>query len=205
SSSLQRIKNSNKNGGRDLYAIDSRCREQTAPENAERDYYEMMLNQAYWDAAQKLYPDEPDFKITYQLATKLLQGLGTLEDVHTLAAKSKQKKISDTKLPTAVVKDAALERMFIDAYNNRYGSEDKATAIKAVITTDDWQIERNEVTGIVTGRIRRGVLVLKKADGKCYLTSYFNIHQEYVGSSFSATAKPIYGFGSQEMLCENVK
>ena len=190
----------------DLNELDRRCREQTNTANAEVQYYELLFNQAHWDAAQQIYPDEPDFKKAYALATKLLQGLGNIDDVHNIASKSKQQKINDTRLPAPAIKDAALEKMFMQAFNKYHGEEFKGTATRAVITSDDWAIERNEITGIVTGRIRRAVIVFKDKDGKCYLTANFYLRQEYVGNSFSESAKSIYPImGMQEMLCSNVK
>jgi hypothetical protein len=190
----------------DLTELDRRCREQTNAENAEVKYYELLFNQAHWDAAQRIYPEEADFKKTWALATKLLEGLGSIDDVHNIAAKSKQQKINDTKLPVAAVKDAALEKMFVDAFNKYHGEEFKGVATKAVLTSDDWSIQRNEISGIVTGRIRRAVIVYKGKDGRCYITANFFLLQEYVGSSFSSNARSIYPvMGSQEMLCVNVK
>jgi hypothetical protein len=203
---LVQLKTSFESAEHDLYELDRRCREQTVAENAEVQYYELLYNQAYWDAAQKIYPHEPDFKKAFSLATKLVQGLGSIEDVHKLASKSKQQKINDTKLPVAAAKDAALEKMFIEAFNKYHGEEFKGTAIKAVLSSDDWFIQRNEITGIVTGRIRRAVIVYKGNDGKCYLSANFFLLQEYVGNSFMSNAKSIYPImGSQEMLCSNVR
>lgn len=194
------------NAEKNLYELDRRCREQTVAENASVQYYELLFTQAYWDAAQKVYPEEADFKKAYGIATKLLDGLGTLDDVYKLAAKSKQQKINDTRLPAAAVKDAALEKMFVDAFNKYQSEGFKGTAIKAVVMSEDWSILRHEITGIVTGRARRAVIVYKGADGKCYLTGNFFIHQKYVGNSFSSAAtSPYMIIGSQEMLCENVK
>lgn len=194
------------NAEKNLYELDRRCREQTVAENASVQYYELLFTQAYWDAAQKVYPEEADFKKAYGIATKLLDGLGTLDDVYKLAAKSKQQKINDTRLPAAAVKDAALEKMFVDAFNKYQSEGFKGTAIKAVVMSEDWSILRHEITGIVTGRARRAVIIYKGADGKCYLTGNFFIHQEYVGNSFSSAAtSPYMIIGSQEMLCENVK
>lgn len=203
---LAQLKTSFKSAEKDLLELDRRCREQTRPENAEVKYYEILYTQAYWDAAQKIYPNEENFKKVFLLATKLAQGLGSVDDVHNIASKSKQQKITDTRLPAAAVKDAALEKMFTDAFNKYHGEEFKGTAVKAVLTSDDWSIERNDITGIVTGRVRRAVIVYKGNDGKCYLTANFFLHQEYVGSSFSSTATSKYPvMGSQEMLCANVK
>lgn len=199
------LKTSFKSAENDLYELERRCREQTKEENARVNYYELLYNQAYWDAAQKVYPNEMNFKKAWSVATELLDGLGSIDDVAKIASKSKQQKIKDTKLPAAAIKDAALEKMFVDAFNKYHGEEFNGKAVKAVITSSDWSIERHDVTGIVTGRVRKAVIVYKGKDGKCYLTANFFLRQEFVGNSFSNTATSIYPImGSQEMLCDNV-
>ncbi len=199
-------RNSYKHAEKDLTELDSRCRTGANTEYSLAQYYELVFNQAYWDAAQKIYPDEADFKKAYSLATKLVDGLGTADDVKQLAAKTKEQKIKDTRLPAAAVKDAALEKTFVDAFNKYHSEEFKGTAFKAVLTSEDWSVERHEITGIVTGRIRRAVIVYKDKDGRCFLTANFFLRQEYVGSSFQGTMKSAYPvMGSQQILCENVK
>jgi len=189
----------------DLYELDRRLREQVVAENAEVNYYELLYKQAFWDAAQKVYPTETDFAKAYTTATKLVDTLGSIDNVRAIASKSKEQKIKDTRVPVAVIKDAALEKMFIDVFNKQYSEEFKGAATKAVIRSDDWSIERNEITGIVTGRVRRAAIVYKGSNGKCYLVSNFFIHQEYVGSSFIETKSIYIVQNGQEMLCENVK
>ena len=154
----------------------------------------------------RVYPQEESFKKAYALATKLIAGLGSKADVEKMGFCFKGTKIKDTQLPEAGNKDAALEKTFVDAFNKFHGEEFKGTAFKAVITSEDWSIERHEITGIVTGRIRRAVIVYKDKEGKCFLTGNFFLRQEYVGSSFTgAVQSPYPVMGSQQMLCENVK
>ena len=191
---------------KDLYELDRRCREQTNKDNAAVRYYELMLSQAFWDAARQVYPEEPDFAKANEIAQKLLTGLGTIEQVYALAAKSKEQKINDTRLPVPTVTDPVLEKLFLDIFNQYHAEEFKGNAIKAVITSTDWSVQRHEITGIITGRTRRAVIVYKTSEGKCYLTGNFFLHQEYIGNSFTTATTSPYGIlGSQEMRCENVK
>jgi hypothetical protein len=191
---------------KDLYELDRRCREQTNKDNAAVRYYELMLTQAYWDAARQVYPDESDFTKANDIASKLLTGLGTIEQVYALAEKSKEQKINDTRLPEPAVVDPALEKLFLDIFNENHAAEFKGKAIRAVVTSKDWSVQRHEITGIITGRTRRAVIVYKTSEGKCYLTGNFFLHQEYIGSSFtSATTSPYGILGSQEMRCQNVR
>jgi hypothetical protein len=167
-------------------------------------YYEMQAEQIHWDAAQKVFPDEPKFAEANKKITAKVNQYGSLEKI---AGKNKEnniEKIKSQKLPAAVIKDATLEKMFIDAFNKRYSLEYKGSATKAIMLQTDWQTERNELTGIVTGRIRQGAVVYNGNDGKCYLVSILHLYQEYIGGSFQNT-KAVYAQNGQEMLCENVK
>jgi hypothetical protein len=203
---LRYINASAKHAEKDLAELESHCRGSVNTDYALAEYYELQFNQAHWDAAQRVYPAEESFKTAWQLATKLLNSLGTAEDVKALSSKSKEQKIKDTRVPAGQVTDAALEKLFVETFNKYHGEEFKGTAFKAVVTSSDWSVERHELTGIVTGRIRKGAVVYKGKDGKCYLVISFFIRQEYVGSSFinnTTSAYPV--MGSYEMLCSNVK
>ena len=181
------------------------CKEQTKFIEAQNYYRHFQSYQSYWDAAQQLFPEEESFKTTYTLITSILDGLGTEQNLQALIAKNADQKVKDTRLPEAKVKDAALEKLFMTAYDQMYGASHKGKAIKAIIVSDDWQVQRNEVTGIVTGRLRKGAVVYKNAEGQCRLIEEFFIQQEYVGNAFVGT-KSVYAVGKgQEMLCENVK
>jgi hypothetical protein len=203
---LRYINASAKHAEKDLAELETHVRGAINADYALAEYYELQFNQAHWDAAQRVYPAEESFKTAYQLATKLLKGLGSPDDIKAMASKSKEQKIKDTRVPVGVVTDAALEKLFVETFNKYHGEEFKGTAFKAVILSNDWSVERHEVTGIVTGRIRKGAVVYKGKDGKCYLVMSFFIRQEYVGSSFLANTLSAYPvMGSYEMICANVK
>jgi hypothetical protein len=180
------------------------CKQETREVEAQKWYRVFQSYQSYWDAAQKIFPDEESCSKTNSLITTILNGLGTEENLMKLVEKNSEQKIKDTRLPVAKVKDAALEKLFMDAYDKMYSESHKGKATKAIILSDDWQIQRNEVTGIVTGRLRKGAIVYKNSDGQCRLIEEFFIQQEYVGNSFVST-KSVYAVGKgQEMLCEYV-
>lgn len=167
-------------------------------------YYEMQAEQIHWNAAQKVFPDEPKFAEVYQKITAIVDKYGSLDKISAQNEVNNSEKIKNTKLPTAVVKDAALEKMFVDAFNKKYKEEYKGTATKAIMLQSDWQTERNLLTGIVTGRIRQGAIVYKGNDGKCYLISIMHLYQDYIGNTFQ-NAQTTYAQNGQEMLCENTK
>jgi hypothetical protein len=167
-------------------------------------YYEMQAEQIHWEAAQQVFPDEPKFTEAYQKITSLANKYGSLDKIAGQNKVNNAEKIKNQLLPAAIVKDANLEKMFVDAFNKRYATEYNGTATKAIMLQTDWQTERNSITGIVTGRIRQGAIVYKGNDGKCYLVSIVHVYQEYIGNSFQNT-KAVYAQNGQEMLCDNVK
>jgi hypothetical protein len=181
------------------------CKEQTKLIEIKNYYRHFQSYQSYFDAAQQIFPEEKSFGLAYSLVTNILNGLGDENNLQDLVAKNYEQKMKDTRLPVAKVKDAVLEKLFMDAYDKMYSESHKGKATKAIIVSDDWQIQRNDVTGIVTGRLRKGAIVYKNSDGKCRLIEEFFIQQEYVGNSFVGT-KSVYAVGKgQEMLCEYAK
>ncbi len=167
-------------------------------------YYEMQAELIYWNASQQTFPDEPVFSDAYKNISALANKYGSLDKINDQNKINNADKIKNQVLPAAIVKDAALEKMFVDAFNKRYATEYKGTATKAIMLQSDWQTERNKLTGIVTGRIRQGAIVYKTSEGKCFLVSIVHVYQDYIGNSFQ-NAKAVYAQDGQEMLCENVK
>jgi hypothetical protein len=190
---------------KDITNIENSKSQNTTPESAEVNFYVAKCNQLYWDAAVKIFPEETSYADEYKIITDLVNKNGSLEDMKTGMNKNNVEQIKNRKLPTAVVKDAGLEKLFVDAFNNRYKNEFKGTAIKAVVLQSDWQTKRHEVSGVITGRIREGAIAYKGTNGKCYLIKSYYIHQEYIGTAFKNTASIYVVHSGDEMLCENVK
>lgn len=175
-------------------------------ENFDPIYKELQFRQLYWDVIRKIYAGDATCEKYYKSVSDMLAKTGSPEDVKKTAAQNNATAIKDKRMPAAVVKDAVLEKALLDGFNSKYKETFKGTAIKAVILQADWYIERNDITGIVTGRNRPGALVYKGADGKCYLLNgSVYVYQPYVGGSFGKTEVIYRGFGSEEMLCGNVK
>jgi hypothetical protein len=172
--------------------------------NWKNTYYELQAEQIHWNAAKQVFPDEPKFAEAYQKITAVVNKYGGLDKIAGQNKLNNAEKIKHQMLPKAVVKDAALEKIFVDAFNKKYAAEYKGTATKAIMLQSDWQTERNKITGIVIGRIRQGAIVYKSTDGKCFLVSIMHLYQEYIGGSFQNT-KAVYAQDGKEMLCENVK
>lgn len=177
----------------------------TKVEEYEPAHFELQLYEAYWDAAQKIYPNETEFKDAYAKIVAYKKSVGTLNDVKKVSDKNSIEKIKDAKMDAPVAKDATLEKFVLDAFNATF-KNDYGTALKVVLTQNGWTTEKNELTGITTGRNRTTQVAYKGNDGKCYLLSgIVYIHEEYVSGNFTNRVIVYKGIGGMEMLCENVK
>lgn len=181
-------------------------KESKSAETFDPAYKELQFRQLYWDAVRKIYNGDAVCEKYYASITELLAQIGSPENISKNLEKNRVEKIKNTKMKAAVVKDAALEKALMTGFNSKYGSKYNGTALKAVMLQDGWTIERNTISGIVTGRHRICELAYKGTDGKCYLLpNEIFIYQAYVGSSFTNTEVVYDGFKGEEMLCENVK
>ncbi|WP_437969472.1 hypothetical protein WMF04_09295 [Sorangium sp. So ce260] len=75
--------------------------------------------------------------------------------------------------------DEALAQQLVD----KMTSKGTITAAKVIFSDDEWRIERNENSGIVTGRVTNATVVYKKKDGKCTQDPSL-LRQEFVGNEF---------------------
>lgn len=191
---------------RELDKIDGALKEVREKSGMQYIYYTLQLHAAFWDAAQKIFPEEPSYTDMYKKVNAGITKLGSLEQLYAKAEVNRIEHIKNTKLPAPVVKDANLEKVVTNGFNKVYGAAHNVSALKAVLTQNGWTILRNSLTGIVVGRQRTAKLAYKGSDGKCYLLpDYVFIHEDYVGSSFINTGAVFNGLDGEEMLCENVK
>jgi hypothetical protein len=191
---------------RELDKIEGTLKDARDRSNMEYRYYTIQFHQAFWDAAQKVFPEESSYIDMYKKTTAAFTGLGSLEQLYAKAEANRIEHIKNTKFPAAAVKDANLEKVLTNGFNKLYGAAHNVSALKAVLTQNGWTTIRNPLTGIVTGRERSAKLAYKGGDGKCYLLpDYVFIQEDYVGSSFINTVAVFNGLDGEEMLCENVK
>ncbi|MGF2413226.1 hypothetical protein [Ferruginibacter sp.] len=191
---------------REMDKISGTLKDARDKSNMEYRYYTIQYHQAFWDAAQKVFPEESSYADMYKKTTAALTGMGSLEQLYAKAEANRIEHIKNTKLPVAAVKDANLEKVLTNGFNKVYGASRNVSALKAVLTQNGWTILRNSLTGIVIGRERSAKLAYKGSDGKCYLLpDYVFIHEDYVGNSFINTGAVFNGLDGEEMLCENVK
>jgi hypothetical protein len=191
---------------RELDKIDGYLKDAREKTGMQYIYYTLQLHAAFWNAAQKVFPEESSYAAMYNKVNAGITKLGSLEQLYAKAEANRIEHIKNTKLPAPAVKDANLEKVITNGFNKVYGASRNVSALKAVLTQNGWTIIRNSLTGIVTGRERSAKLAYKGSDGKCYLLpDYVFIHEDYVGSSFINTGAVFNGLDGEEMLCENVK
>lgn len=176
----------------------------TEPKQAETCYYELLLHQSYWDNARKVLPDDTQIAAVYAATTRSVDSLGTAEQRAAKAEKNKNAKIDAERLPKAVMKDTALEKIFQNAFNaQNQGMNWEYTFLRAVVITDDYGLVRHSITGVILTRYRIGAIAFKTKDGKCK-QGRFRIDQSYVGNSFSGNWRGDFADFTHEMRCENV-
>jgi hypothetical protein len=191
---------------REIEKIDGLLKEAREKSSMEYRYYTLQYHQAFWDAAQKVFPEESSYVEMYKKITTAFTGMGNLEQLNAKAEVNRIAYIKNTQFPPAAVKDAKFEKLITDGFNKVYGAQHNVTSLKAVLTQNGWTIVRNSLTGIVIGRNRSAKLAYKGSDGKCYLLpDYVFIREDYVGGSFINTVGVFNGLDGEEMLCENVK
>jgi hypothetical protein len=191
---------------REMDKVDSYLKETRDKIQMQYIYYTIQYHLAFWDAAQKIFPEEASYAAMYKKVNASVGKAGSLEQLYAKAEANRIEHIKNTKLPAAVVKDVKLEKVLTDGFNKLYGASRNVSALKAVLTQNGWTTLRNSLTGIVIGRERSAKLAYKGSDGKCYLLDdYIFIREDYVGGSFINTVAVFNGLFSGEMLCENVK
>ncbi len=163
---------------------------------------EIKYEEAYWYAAKVIYPGTPEFEKAYEWSKKALDKIGTTDDFLKVIGKSQSDYAKSIKMPAPKLKDPALEERFKTHFNELY--KGNASIVKVSIQSSDWVVERNEWTGVVTGRSRMAVVGAKDKAGKCFVCEFW-LTQDYNGSGYgqyrTATASPL----TNVIACENLQ
>ncbi|MEM6297058.1 MAG: hypothetical protein AAF740_00040 [Bacteroidota bacterium] len=101
-----------------------------------------------------------------------------------LGAKLKGETIANVGVPKAGMRDASLEAQMLKIVSGLNPSN-RIAYQKAIITTPNWTVERNSLTGVILGRTIQGVVTGKKPGGTCFF-QYFSFKQAYTGSGYSS-------------------
>jgi hypothetical protein len=165
-------------------------------------YRELVGREAYWNAAQKIYPKMSEAAEVYKTAKEALASLGSMDDAVAKANKKRQERLKNTFMPKAVVVNAVLEAEFKEAFTNEGWGE---IIIKINILTREWETLRNSLTGAIIGRTQSAAIVAKQKKGNCILYN-FTIKQQYTGNGYgSVSSRYSHGVIEDEFVCENAK
>lgn len=183
-----------------LKKIDEYIKNSNDLDGALVNYYLVKKYEIYWNSLEKAMPDDTEIKANAVLARKYAAGLSSISEIKTSVDKNKKASLANVKVPNAVRKDANTEALFRNAFNATGWNE---TIFKINLLDSDWHIERNSLTGVITGRHQTAAITAKNRNGDCILYT-FTIIQEYNGSSYQSTAKR-YGHLSSYMSCDNAQ
>jgi hypothetical protein len=165
-------------------------------------YRELVGEEAYWNAAHKVYPNMQEAAEVYKKAKDALAVVGSMEDVAARAFKKRQERLKNTFMPKAVVVSAALEAEFKEAFSNEGWNE---TIIKINITSREWSVIRHEVSGVIICRAQSAAIVAKQKNGNCILYD-FTIKQQYTGNGYSSvSSRYTHDVYETEFFCENAR
>jgi hypothetical protein len=125
-----------------------------------------------------------------------------LSGIKTMAAQLHAVHFANIKLPKAEMSNPAFEQKMLSVAND-LGWNDKYT--KIIITSKEWSISKNELTGSILYRSLGAIGITKDTGGKCYYQE-FSFRQNYSGGGNYESALKYGGYGSKrEIGCDKVK
>lgn len=156
-------------------------------------------------AAKNLAPRKYDFTLEFNdVATgKLSIDFSTgLDRVAKLYDKICLNRAANARMPKAAAKDAALEQCI--ATSAAANLPDVAKVHRVVITSSDWEINRN-YRGVILSRNRRAYIAFTaKENGKCYMNEV-TVSQGHDGKNYSSKCSVNFLYlGAEDILLENV-
>lgn len=100
------------------------------------------------------------------------------------AEEKRQQATENRTLPKAGYQNPTQQKAAIDA-SKRWASawNWKETIQSAYFTSNNWRTTRNPLTGIITGRVIRGVVTMKHPDGRCRF-QYTSYREDYDGTQY---------------------
>lgn len=125
-----------------------------------------------------------------------------LSEIKTMAAQLHAVHFANIKLPKAGMINPAIEQKMLTAANG-LGWKDKFTRI--IITSKDWSIRKNDLTGAILYRSLDAIAITKDAEGKCFYQE-FGFRQDYSGGGNYEAAIKYNGYaGKREIGCDKIK
>jgi hypothetical protein len=119
------------------------------------------------------------------------------ENLQKIASALAQKQLDAVRMPEAGMNNPALEKDIKAVL-----SDWEEKPLRVIITSTDWKINRNAVTGIIEFRDIWTAVAVKSPDGKCKIF-YLSFRQDYNGKSYGKTRKWAVG-DSEEISCANI-
>ncbi|HRG83590.1 MAG TPA: hypothetical protein PLO99_13825 [Chitinophagaceae bacterium] len=119
-----------------------------------------------------------------------------------LSKKLRADHLAAVKLPKAGMSNPGLEQQML-AVANGLGWKDKYS--RTIITSSEWHIKKNELTGAIIYRGLSAVCITKDDEGKCYYQE-FTFTQDYTGAGGYSSKLKFGGYGGKkELTCDKIK
>lgn len=158
----------------------------------------------FWEGNSKLFPSHAEYKTALINTQNAIADCGSMENMEEMRKKNHAKYLTTVTMKPAEVHDAAIEAEMKKTYLAcEYGKG--ANVIKVNLTTNQWTLLHDELTGAVTSRgIGFATIVYKDAQGNCW-TDTFGILQAKVGNGWGPSSKYYKYDQKAQILCENVR
>ena len=175
-------------------------------ETMENHFKDLNSKKLFWQTAATILPEERSVVEASKKYNDFAETVGSLEDVKKTSKTFQNEKLANKKMPSAVITDAKIERLFKTAFNNE--SKDTnwdRTLLKINITDRGWTIIKNKFTGAILGRKHFAAIAFKdNKKGECRLYINYHIYQQYNGSGYNDFATGKSDMASDSFLCENI-
>ncbi|MBL7700842.1 MAG: hypothetical protein JNM14_01210 [Ferruginibacter sp.] len=140
--------------------------------------------------------DDFESKFSYDLG-------GGSGAVKTLATKLHSELMDSRQLPKAGMSNPALESQMLAVMQKLPGWSEKFN--KAIITSSNWTIKKNDLTGVILYRYISVTGTCKNVDGICF-TQEFTFRQDYTGGGNYESAPKYNSYGGKrEIGCDKIK
>lgn len=173
-------------------------------ETAVAQYFLLIYRVEQMRQLARLYPQSQAIAEASQTADAALAELGTLESVIEDRGAAQAARIAERRLSPAVRRDPAAERDLAAAFTASVWTQGEfagSEILRVNLTSPDWTVRRNPVTGVILSRDQGATLGVRRRDGKCF--SYAVVfEQSYQGSGYGGTR--MASGRELEMLCENI-
>jgi hypothetical protein len=164
-------------------------------------YRYALVHQVYWATVAGIYPNNAKIQEAGQAADQVFKKLPNPDNMKAVFQQNKAARLKKTFMPPAAVQNPALENDFRRIFNGLNKGE---TIVKINPRYRDWQVFKNELTGMVTERKYGAYVLVKRSDGTCKLYELIII-QDHLATGYGQSRLDRLEIVEHEFLCENVK